>query len=71
MLEKEKAEILPNVLENEPHLALFVPDNDPLIFYRSIAKFAMKQLKPNGKLYFEINRQYGKAKPNYFLNWVS
>ncbi len=61
VLEKEKAEILPNVLENEPHLALFVPNNDPLIFYRSIAKFAMKQLKPNGKLYFEINRQYGKA----------
>ena len=61
VLENEKAEIQPNVLDNEPHLALFVPDNDPLLFYRSIAKFALKQLKPGGKLYFEINRQYGKA----------
>ncbi len=61
VLENEKSEILPNVLDNEPHLALFVPDNDPLLFYRSIAKFALKQLKPGGKLYFEINRQYGKA----------
>lgn len=61
VLENEKAEIQPNVLENEPHLALFVPDNDPLLFYRSIAKFAIKQLMPNGKLYFEINRQYGKT----------
>ena len=61
VLEKEKAEILPNVLDNEPHLALFVPDNDPLLFYRKIALFAQKQLRPNGKLYFEINREAGKA----------
>ncbi len=61
VLENEKAEILPNVLENEPHLALFVPDNDPLLFYRQIALFAKKHLKTGGKLYFEINRQYGKA----------
>lgn len=57
--EFEKNEILPNVLEHEPHLALFVPDNDPLLFYRNIAKFAQKYLLPNGKLYFEINREYG------------
>jgi len=61
VLESEKAEIQPNVLDNEPHLALFVPDNDPLLFYRSIAQFSLRQLKPEGKLYFEINRQYGKA----------
>ena len=61
VLENEKAEILPNVLDNEPHLALFVPDNDPLLFYRSISQLALRQLKPGGKLYFEINRQYGKA----------
>jgi len=60
VLEKEKSEILPNVLENEPHLALFVPDKDPLLFYRHIAEFAQKQLNKNGKLYFEINREFGK-----------
>ena len=59
VLENEKVDIHPNVLEYEPHLALFVPDNDPLLFYRSIAQFALRQLKPGGKLYFEINRAYG------------
>jgi len=58
--ELEKSEIEANVLEHEPHLALFVPDNDPLLFYRHIALFAKKQLNPNGKLYFEIHRDYGK-----------
>jgi release factor glutamine methyltransferase len=57
--EQEKSSILPNVLEHEPHLALFVPDNDPLLFYRSIALFAKQHLKPQGKLYFEINRSFG------------
>ena len=57
--ENEKGNILPNVLENEPHLALFVPDNDPLLFYRKIAHFAQRHLQPNGKLYFEINRNAG------------
>jgi release factor glutamine methyltransferase len=59
--ELEKSEISPNVLDYEPHLALFVPDNDPLLFYRCIAVFAQQHLKPKGKLYFEINRQFGKA----------
>jgi len=59
--ELEKSKILPNVLDYEPHLALFVPDNDPLLFYRCIAIFAQQHLKPKGKLYFEINRQFGKA----------
>ncbi|HET7733448.1 MAG TPA: peptide chain release factor N(5)-glutamine methyltransferase [Paludibacter sp.] len=61
VLENEKSQIHPNVLENEPHVALFVPDNDPLLFYREIALFAQKYLKDNGKLYFEINREYGQA----------
>ena len=61
VLENEKEAIHPNVLDNEPHLALFVPDNDPLLFYRCIAYFAQRQLKSGGKLYFEINRQYGNA----------
>jgi release factor glutamine methyltransferase len=56
----EKAEIKPNVLENEPHLALFVPDNDPLIFYKKIAELAAANLNPNGQLFFEINQYLGK-----------
>jgi release factor glutamine methyltransferase len=48
-----------NVLEHEPHLALFVPDEDPLLFYKVIADFALTHLKPKGKLYFEINVAYG------------
>lgn len=56
----EKAEIKPNVLEYEPHLALFVEDNDALLFYRKIVQLAMKNLSPNGKLYFEINQYLGK-----------
>ena len=62
--ELEKADMQPNVLNNEPHLALFVPDNDPLLFYRHIALFAQKHLKPQGKLYFEINREFGQATMN-------
>lgn len=52
----EKVEIKKNVLDNEPHLALFVEDDDALIFYRKIAELAKKCLNPNGKLYFEINQ---------------
>jgi len=59
VLENEKTNMEANVLEHEPHLALFVPDNDPLLFYRQIALFAQKHLNNNGKLYFEINRQFG------------
>lgn len=56
----EKAEIKPNVLEYEPHLALFVDDNDALLFYRKIAQLALKNLTHRGKLYFEINQYLGK-----------
>ena len=56
----EKAEIKHNVLEYEPHLALFVEDVDALLFYRKIAQLAIKNLNPNGKLYFEINQYLGK-----------
>ncbi|HQZ24847.1 MAG TPA: peptide chain release factor N(5)-glutamine methyltransferase [Flavobacterium sp.] len=58
--ELEKQEIKKNVLDNEPHLALFVDDNDALIFYRKIAKLAQKNLSPNGQLFFEINQYLGK-----------
>lgn len=53
--EHEKADMEPNVLDHEPHSALFVPDNDPLVFYKAISTFALKALKPYGKIYFEIN----------------
>ncbi|MBO9584218.1 MAG: peptide chain release factor N(5)-glutamine methyltransferase [Flavobacterium sp.] len=56
----EKLEIKKNVLDYEPHLALFVEDNDPLIFYRKIASLAKNGLQKNGKLYFEINQYLGK-----------
>ncbi len=52
----EKEEIHSNVLEHEPHLALFVEDHDPLIFYSKILKLAQKALKPEGTLYLEINQ---------------
>jgi len=56
----EKEEIKKNVLDYEPHLALFVDDNDALIFYRKIAELAKKNFLENGKLYFEINQYLGK-----------
>lgn len=55
----EKEEIKKNVLDNEPHLALFVDDNDALIFYKKIAALAQKNLSKNGRLYFEINQYLG------------
>jgi release factor glutamine methyltransferase len=54
--ECEKADMEPNVLDYDPHTALFVSDTDPLIFYRAIGEFALTHLKPNGALYFEINQ---------------
>lgn len=56
----EKQEIKKNVLDNEPHLALFVDDNDALVFYRKIAQLAQKNLNPQGQLYFEINQYLGQ-----------
>lgn len=57
--EVEKEQMEANVLDWEPHTALFVPDNDPLLFYRAIAEKATTMLRTGGKLYFEINRAYG------------
>ena len=53
-----------NVLDYEPHTALFVSDDDPLLFYRSIARYAQKALKPGGKLFFEINPLYCRQLEN-------
>lgn len=57
--ENEKSAMHSNVLDWEPHTALFVPDSDPLLFYRTIAKKGLTLLKPGGTLYFEINRAHG------------
>lgn len=58
--EMEKAEMRDNVLKWEPHNALFVSDEDPLIFYRSILEFAKSHLKENGEVWFEINEYLGE-----------
>lgn len=58
--EEEKKGMEANVLDWEPHTALFVPDSDPLLFYRAIAEKATDMLADGGKLYFEINRMYGE-----------
>ena len=58
--ENEKEAMHANVLDWEPHTALFVPDSDPLLFYRTIAKKGLTLLKPGGRLFFEINRAHGK-----------
>lgn len=57
--ENEKKSMEANILDWEPHTALFVPDNDPLLFYRAIAEKALAMLTSGGALYFEINRAHG------------
>lgn len=61
VLESEKGQMHPNVLDHEPHLALFVANDDALLFYESIARKAKDALKIAGKLYFEINESKGVA----------
>jgi release factor glutamine methyltransferase len=56
--QKEAIGMEQHVLDHEPHQALFVPDEDPLLFYRAIAKYGQKALQKNGQLYFEINPAY-------------
>ena len=58
--QQERAAMERNVLDFEPSLALFVPDDDPLLFYRAIADYARQALKPGGALYFEINPLYAE-----------
>lgn len=57
---KEADEMEKNVLNHEPHVALFVPDDDPLLFYRAIAEKTLTMLTPDGTLFFEINRLYAQ-----------
>ncbi len=55
----EKSQMRDNVLKHEPHTALFVPNEDPMLFYRRIADLAQQHLVPNGMIFFEINEQFG------------
>ncbi len=65
---QEKEEIHPNVLHFEPHLALFVADDDALIFYKKITELAKQALKPNGTLYVEINQYLARETQNLFID---
>ncbi|WNJ21184.1 peptide chain release factor N(5)-glutamine methyltransferase [Pontibacter sp. G13] len=59
--QKELEEMSDRVIKHEPHLALFVPDHDPLLFYRAVAAQAMKWVRPGGRLYFEIHMDFGSS----------
>ena len=67
--ENEKSAMHSNVLDWEPHTALFVPDSDPLLFYRTIADKGLLFLKPGGTLYFEINRAHGAETAEMLANY--
>ena len=67
--ENEKSAMHSNVLDWEPHTALFVPDSDPLLFYRTIADKGLLLLKPGGTLYFEINRAHGAEAAEMLANY--
>ena len=66
VMDKEKALMRPNVLDHEPHLALFVSDEDPLVFYRAIAGWALAVLKPDGYGIVEINEALGLRTADLF-----
>ncbi|EON75689.1 putative protoporphyrinogen oxidase [Lunatimonas lonarensis] len=65
--QREATSILPHVLDHEPHLALFVPDHAPLLFYAAITSKAMDSLVPGGMLYVEINESFGEETRQLFL----
>lgn len=61
---EEKTSMEVNVLDYEPHSALFVPDNEPLLFYTAISSYAKQALRPGGRIYFEINNKFSKETAN-------
>ena len=65
--ELEKSDMHQNVLDHEPHLALFVSNEDPLLFYRRVSEIGLNHLKPNGKLFCEINQYLGEETKQMFL----
>ena len=66
--EGEKSKMSLNVTQYEPETALFVPDKDPLIFYKRIADEGLKSLKKGGKLYFETHEKFGEEVKMYLQN---
>ncbi len=64
--QSEEKQMADNVLNFEPSIALFVPDNDPLLFYRKIALFGHSHLSPNGMIFLEINESLGKEVSSLF-----
>ncbi|MBD0377305.1 MAG: peptide chain release factor N(5)-glutamine methyltransferase [Flavisolibacter sp.] len=58
--QKDKATMQPNVVQHEPHVALFVPDDDALVFYKALAQFGKERLYENGNIYCEIHEDLGK-----------
>lgn len=69
VLNSDKKEMSPNVLQYEPHIALFVDDSNPIVFYKKIADIAFELLNPEGKLYFEIHEDKG-AEVREYLNLI-
>jgi release factor glutamine methyltransferase len=68
VLESDKKLMANNVLNNEPHLALFVPDDNALLFYEAIINIAVEKLHYNGLLYFEIHETKGEEIINILIN---
>ena len=68
VMDKEKALMRTNVLDHEPHIALFVSDDDPLIFYRAIARWAQALLKPDGYCIVEINEALGQETAKIYID---
>ena len=68
VMDKEKALMRPNVLDHEPHLALFVSDDDPLVFYRAVSDWATALLKPSGYAVVEINEALGEQTADIYRN---
>lgn len=69
VMEKEKSLMRDNVLNHEPHQALFVKDENPLIFYQAIERIAQKNLKPKGKIYMEINESLSESTKKVFKDY--
>jgi release factor glutamine methyltransferase len=67
-MDKEKMQMRTNVLDHEPHLALFVPDDDPLIFYRAVARWASSLLSDKGFGLVEINEALGPETAQVYLD---
>lgn len=67
VLESDKEQMKENVLAHEPHIALFVPDNDPLLFYKRISELGTQNLTNNGHLYFEIHEDFGRQTKELLL----